>query len=154
MTSTDRNHPTFTLRSLLIATTFIAILIGWCVDHARMLNMQMELQSRLAGKEKLEDPMERQFMTPTVVGKELKDIPLLEILADSKITSSSAKNFQGAANYVAAPDVLTNTANCQIYWFDLDVSGTTRTEGVVSDFSILVKDGTVTHYCPGESLNL
>lgn len=152
MTETnDTTQPTFSLRSLFIATTFIAIIAGWLVDRTHLLNKHTELQSRLAGKEKLEDPLERQFMTAAVVGKKLKDIPLLEILADETITSSE-KYFQGAANYITAPEVLKNTANCQIYWFNLDVTGTKLTEGVASEFSIMVKDGTITHFMPGESL--
>ena len=123
MTETnDTAQPTFSLRSLLVATALIAIFIAWSVDRTQLLKKHMQLQSRLAGKEKLEDPLERQFMTPAVVGKQLKDIPLLKILADETITSSD-KNFYGAANYVTAPNVLENTANCQISgstWMSLE----------------------------------
>ena len=149
-TDTLKTKPTYTTRSLLALTGFCGILLGWTVDHVAMSAKTSQLQARVARAERLEDTLERKFMTTSVVGRKVSDFPKLRLLVDHTLQHTDDA-YRPVLDTITYPDVVEASPGHEIFYFDLTNTGI---EGDPFDFYLLVSDGEIVRMRRGESLCL
>ena len=147
---TPKAKPTFTIRLLLAATAFCGITLAWATDHVVLSTKNAELQSQLARAERLEDMLEREYMSTSVVGRKVADFPTLRLLVDHTVLPAD-EAYRPVLDTVTYPDVIDASPGHEILYFDLTDTGI---EGDPFDFYLLVSDGVIIKMHRGESLCL
>lgn len=66
---------TFSLRGLLLAMACVAILAGWLVDRGQIQTLSRQVEA-------IDDLFELRLSQRSLVGRQLSDVPEIELLAD------------------------------------------------------------------------
>ena len=142
----------FSLREVLLATAIVAVSLGWIVDRIAISVRNQALQDRIRIAEEVEDQLENRYMDNAIIGRPVTDFPDLFLLADD-IIEHTDKRFDGALRWASSNPEIVSSDRSRIVYFELE-TGVLGSEGVPSEFALLVEDDIIVNLRRGETLQL
>ena len=139
-------------RSLFVRFFLQPRSLGWIVDRIATSVRNQALRDRIRKAEEVEDQLEYRYMDNSVIGRPVTDFPDLLLLADD-IIEHTDKRFDGALRWASSNPDIVSSDRFRIVYFELE-TGVLGSEGVPSEFALLVEDDIIINLRRGETLQL